>query len=81
MNCEEALAQVYLYLDGELCDVDCESFLAHVNDCAPCLEEMGVEQQVKQLVQRCCGGEQASADLKEQVLSKLRAFAPGNVGS
>lgn len=79
MNCQEALEQVYLYLDGEMCEVDCASFIAHIDDCTPCLQEFGVEQQVKALVSRCCGGEQASAELKSQVLQKLRTFAPDNV--
>lgn len=72
MHCQEALAKVYLYLDQEMPDTESAEFKAHVEDCAPCLEEVGIEQQVKALVSRCCGDEQASEDLRSQILSKLR---------
>lgn len=76
MNCQEALEQVYLYLDGELCEMDCAQIKAHIDACSHCLEQYDVEAQVKTLVNRCCGGEQATDGLKAQVLDKLKNFAP-----
>lgn len=72
MNCQEVLAKVYLFLDGEMGAHDSDELRKHLDLCAPCLGEVGIDEAVKQLVARCCGDEQASAQLRSQVLEKLR---------
>ena len=71
IDCVEVLQQVYLYLDGEIEDADKRDVRQHIEDCAPCLREFGIEQEVKALVARCCGGEAAPDALRERLRIKL----------
>ena len=72
MDCADALAKVYLYLDGEMADADCTELRHHLEECAPCLREFGLEQHFKALVTRSCGCDEAPADMKERLLVRLR---------
>ena len=70
-NCRDVLGEVYLYLDLE-CDEQRRTLLrTHLDECTSCLREYGIEQEVKVLVSRCCGGETAPADLRERLRAKL----------
>ncbi|RZQ60725.1 mycothiol system anti-sigma-R factor [Amycolatopsis suaedae] len=72
VNCEEALAEIYLLLDKE-CTAEHEVELRkHLDDCPPCLEEYGIDEQLKQLLARKCGGDQAPKDLKERLRASIR---------
>ena len=64
MDCDEVLADVYLYLDDESDREVRQRIRAHLDDCAPCLREFGLEQDVKSLVARSCGGDVAPDSLK-----------------
>ncbi len=71
MDCNEVLADVYLYLDDES-DVDARSRIRlHLDDCAPCLRRFGLEQDVKSLVARSCGGDRAPINLKDRIRGRL----------
>lgn len=71
MDCNEVLADVYLYLDDES-DVEARSRIRlHLDDCAPCLRRFGLEQDVKSLVARSCGGDRAPIDLKDRIRGRL----------
>lgn len=70
-DCREVLAEVYLYLDLECSNGRHEVIARHLDECAPCLREYGIEQEVKQLVGRCCGSETAPAELRERLRRKL----------
>ncbi|MQA04730.1 MAG: mycothiol system anti-sigma-R factor [Streptosporangiales bacterium] len=72
VDCREVLARVYTFLDNELEDADYEQVRQHIDDCAPCLREFGIEQEVKTLVARKCGCDPAPNGLREKVLGKLR---------
>ena len=54
-DCSEVLDHLYEYLDREMPDSDCAKFKEHFDECSPCLEKYGLEQEVKKLVKRCCG--------------------------
>ncbi|MBB3052258.1 mycothiol system anti-sigma-R factor [Prauserella isguenensis] len=70
--CDEALAEIYLLLDRE-CSAERDAQLRkHIEDCPPCLEEYGIDDQIKQLLHRKCGGEQAPVDLKERLRASIR---------
>jgi mycothiol system anti-sigma-R factor len=71
-DCREVIETVYLYLDGEQNEHDRHRIREHLDECAPCLRQYGIEQEVKALVARCCGGEVAPARLRESVLVRLR---------
>jgi mycothiol system anti-sigma-R factor len=66
------LDEVYLYLDLECSDERREVIREHLDECSPCLQEYGIEQEVKVLVARCCGGEHAPVELKARLITRLR---------
>ena len=70
-DCREVLAEVYLYLDLECDDARREIIRTHLDECAPCLHEYGIEQEVKALVARCCGAERAPQALRERLRLQL----------
>ena len=72
LDCAKAIEKGYLYLDGEIPDEDCKGLRQHIEDCAPCLREYGLEQQFKALVARSCGCDETPPDLKSKLLVRLR---------
>jgi len=71
IDCEDVLADVYLYLDDES-DADVRTRIRnHLDECAPCLRQFGLEQDVKSLVARCCGGDVAPSGLRTKIRLRL----------
>jgi len=70
--CSEVLEAVYLYLDGEDDPHTHEHVRIHLDECAPCLRQYGLEQAVKSLVARCCGSDPVPGDLRERVLVRIQ---------
>jgi mycothiol system anti-sigma-R factor len=81
LDCSAALQRVYLYLDGEIGDVDVAEARAHVEDCAPCLREYGIEEEVKRLVRRSCGCEQLPDGMRDRILVRLREVSQTATGT
>jgi mycothiol system anti-sigma-R factor len=71
VDCVEVIQQVYLYLDGEIDESHRVEVSTHLEECAPCLQQFGLYDDVKKLVGRCCGGEVASSEFKQRVRAKL----------
>ncbi|MDS1272072.1 mycothiol system anti-sigma-R factor [Lipingzhangella sp. LS1_29] len=69
--CSTVLEQVYAYLDGELAEISCTEIRAHLDECAPCLREYGLEEAVKRLVAKHCGHDPVPADLRAKVMNRL----------
>ena len=71
-NCDEVLAEVWLFLDQE-CDYTRRELLRqHLDECHPCLAQYGLEEKLKQLLARKCGGEQAPHALKARLRDQIR---------
>lgn len=70
-NCEHVLERVYEFLDHELDDASGDAIRQHLVDCEPCMDRFDVEQAVKSLVNRCCGGDRAPDHLRAKVLAQL----------
>jgi len=70
-DCSVVISEVYLYLDLECTDDRRNLIQKHLDDCSDCLREYGIEHEVKALVARCCGAEQAPAELRERLRVKL----------
>ena len=70
-DCSEVLDHLYEYLDREMPDSDCEKFKEHFDECSPCLEKYGLEQEVKKLVKRCCGHDDVPSDLRSKVMGRI----------
>ncbi|HEY7594518.1 MAG TPA: mycothiol system anti-sigma-R factor [Actinophytocola sp.] len=71
-DCSEVLAEVWLFLDHE-CDGQRRELLQkHLEECSPCLEQFGIEEHLKVLLARKCGGEHAPEALKQRLREKIR---------
>ena len=70
-SCDDVLVHVFEFLDHETGDARRAQIAEHLEDCSACLREFGIEQEVKALVNRCCGQEQAPAELKDRLRAKL----------
>jgi len=71
-DCSEVLAEVWLFLDHE-CDSERRQLLEkHLDECSPCLEHFGIEEHLKVLLARKCGGEHAPEGLKQRLREKIR---------
>lgn len=71
-DCREVIEEVFLYLDGEQTAEDRHKIREHLDECAPCLRQYGLEQAVKTLVARCCGGDAAPESLRTRVMVRLQ---------
>ena len=71
-DCSEVLEEVWLFLDHE-CDGSRRELLQkHLDECSPCLEQFGIEEHLKVLLARKCGGEHAPETLKQRLREKIR---------
>ncbi len=71
-DCREVLAQLWLFLDQE-CDHERRELLArHLEACGPCLEEFGLEEHLKALLARKCGGDHAPDAFKQRLRQSIR---------
>ncbi|HEY5821945.1 MAG TPA: mycothiol system anti-sigma-R factor [Propionibacteriaceae bacterium] len=77
-ECEIVLERVYEFLDNELDEASGDAIRQHLVDCEPCLDRFDVEQAVKALVNRCCGGDRAPEHLRAKVLTQLSAARESN---
>ncbi|MDX6287567.1 MAG: hypothetical protein QOG53_3052 [Frankiales bacterium] len=73
VDCSDVLEQVYLYLDREIDDADCTKIRQHLDECAPCLREFGIEQEVKALIARSCGCDVAPEALRRKVMLRIQS--------
>jgi anti-sigma factor (TIGR02949 family) len=75
ISCEEALAALYEYLDGELVGASHDRVKAHFDVCGRCFPTLRVEEAFRQAVRKAARGEDTPPDLRERlrdVLAKAR---------
>jgi len=70
LDCSEALAHLYEFIDGEIGPVDRARIAAHLQECGPCLGEFDVERVVKALVARSCC-QVAPDELRARVVAQV----------
>jgi len=70
--CQEAIATLYTFLDGELTPVRRAQIQHHLDECAPCFQAFDFEVELKLLVARKCRDEVPEA-LRRRVAEALRA--------
>jgi mycothiol system anti-sigma-R factor len=71
IDCDDVIKDLYLYLDDESDDDLRNRIREHLDGCAPCLRQYGLEQDVRSLVARCCGGDQAPPSLHERIRLRI----------
>ncbi|GGF25445.1 mycothiol system anti-sigma-R factor [Williamsia phyllosphaerae] len=81
LDCSAVIADVWLLLDNE-CDPNVrERLQSHMNSCHSCLEHYGIEAQLKSLINRKCGGDQAPDGLRQRLTVEIRQTVIGHTHS
>jgi mycothiol system anti-sigma-R factor len=70
-DCEQVLERVYEFLDNEVDEATGDAIRHHLAMCEPCLEKFDVEEAIKSLVHRRCGGDVAPTHLRAKIVSQL----------
>jgi len=71
-DCTDVLAEVWLLLDHE-CSAERQRKLErHLDECGHCLERYGIEEHLKALLARKCGGEHAPDTFKAKLRASIR---------
>ena len=68
--CEEVLAELYSYLDGELTDAKRVSIGEHLDECSPCLEAFDFEAELRIVIRSRCRDEVPEA-LRRRIADSL----------
>lgn len=71
VSCQEAIAAVYEYLDGELESASSDQVRAHFDACARCYPHLRLEEAFRAALRRAAGGEEAPQALKERLRTLL----------
>lgn len=72
LDCSAVLADVWLLLDNE-CDETVKARLRqHIDRCSPCVEAYGLEEKLKSLLNRKCGGDRAPDSLRQRLTMEIR---------
>ena len=75
-NCDEALTNLYQYLDREMDSADSDRIRAHLDDCSGCFDIFEFEVRLKVVVR-----ERLSEEVPPQFIERLRAaLAKESVG-
>ena len=68
--CEEALAELYTFLDGELTEERRVTIRRHLDDCNPCLEAYDFEAELRLVIRHRCT-EEVPDSLRARVADQL----------
>ena len=71
-DCSQVIAEVWLLLDHECSAERRRKLEQHLDECSPCLEQFGIEEHLKELLARKCGGEHAPDALKAKLRASIR---------
>ncbi|MGA9873046.1 MAG: mycothiol system anti-sigma-R factor [Rhodococcus sp. (in: high G+C Gram-positive bacteria)] len=72
LDCSAVIADVWLMLDNECDDNSRKRLQRHIDECGSCFAAYGIEEKVKSLIGRKCGGDQAPAGLRERLSVEIR---------
>jgi len=70
-TCEEALAVIYEFLDGELDGLSRDRIKAHFDVCGKCYPKLRFEESFRSAVQRASAGEAPPPDLRARLMEVL----------
>jgi len=77
-DCNETIERLYHYLDGELTQERRVQIQRHLEECSPCLQAVGFEQELRVVIARRCT-DRVPDELKERIKSALEAESKGRV--
>ncbi|WP_336658519.1 zf-HC2 domain-containing protein [Leucobacter sp. USHLN153] len=82
-DCEQAKANLYELLRGELCAEESAPIRQHIAECPSCQNEQHVCEQLTNVVKRACEEERGSncppGELRDAILRSLHAEGPAAV--
>ncbi|MBV9846475.1 MAG: mycothiol system anti-sigma-R factor [Kutzneria sp.] len=71
-DCSDILGDVWAFLDNECDGARRELVRQHLDECSPCLDQYGLEEHLKVLLARKCGGEHVSAEFRDRIRACIR---------
>lgn len=72
LDCSAVIADVWLMLDDECDEGSRKRLQRHIDECGSCFAAYGIEEKVKSLIGRKCGGDQAPQGLRERLSIEIR---------
>jgi mycothiol system anti-sigma-R factor len=69
-DCNDSLAELYTFLDGELTDDKRVEIRRHLDDCSPCLERFDFQAELKAVISQKCR-EEVPQELRERIARSL----------
>ncbi|HBX78841.1 MAG TPA: mycothiol system anti-sigma-R factor [Acidimicrobiaceae bacterium] len=69
-HCDEALNQLYIYLDSELTEEHRATIEAHLRECSPCLEAFDFEAELRKVIAHRCR-DRVPEELRSRIESVL----------
>ncbi|NUS42442.1 MAG: mycothiol system anti-sigma-R factor [Mycobacteriaceae bacterium] len=72
LDCSAVIADVWLVLDNECDHAGRARLQHHLDTCGSCLAAYGIEEKIKNLLGRKCGGERAPETLRERLKVEIR---------
>jgi mycothiol system anti-sigma-R factor len=73
-NCREVVEALFLYIDGEAAAEVCGGIELHLRRCAPCMDHVSFERDLKELVRRKCLEGGAPSDLTARLKDRLSSL-------
>ncbi len=74
-SCDDVLSHVFEFLDHETGHERRVLIAEHLEDCSSCLRQFGIEQEIKALVRRRCGGDAPPSGLRERIQLQLTSVS------
>jgi mycothiol system anti-sigma-R factor len=74
-NCDDALHELYEFLDGQLNDARRQQIQRHLDDCPPCYEAFDFEVELRLVVAKKCH-ETVPEHLKQRIADALSHETP-----
>jgi len=72
-QCSGVLRDVWLFLDDEMDPDNRAKVQQHLDECSPCLVEAGLDQKLKELLHKKCGGDKAPEHLRQRLVATLHS--------
>ena len=79
VDCEQALAEIYTYLDGELTDEKRSLIAGHLEGCNPCIEVYDFEAELRVVISTRARNETVPESLRLRISEKLTLFMRGEI--
>ena len=79
VDCEQALSEIYTYLDGELTDEKRTLIAGHLEACNPCIEVYDFEAELRVVISTRARNESVPETLRLRISEKLTMFMKGDL--